>query len=215
MLRGTGAVSALALLERFAPAYAWADTRSASLGPQAGLPGATASENALNIEIARRFPVTQSGTYCAHSHSGGQELLGLYFPLIIDPVEPEPFQCDRDYVVMFSDWSFESPERIIAKLKKQGGHYNFQRPTMPDFVRDVRRNGFSATLKERWSWSKMRMDPIDFADVTGYTYTYLMNGLTPEANWTGLFRPGERVRLLVYPATSLRFTSALGGEAAR
>lgn len=281
VLRGAGAVSALALLERFTPAYAWADTRRAALSPEAGLAGVTASENALNIEIARlpftangrlgtailangslpgpllrlrqgqdavihvsnrleeitsihwhglilppnmdgvpgvsfggiqpqseftyRFPVTQSGTYWAHSHSGGQELLGLYFPLILDPVEPEPFQYDRDYVVMFSDWSFESPERIIAKLKKQGGYYNFQRRTMPDFVRDAGRNGLSATLRERWSWSKMRMDPTDFADVTGYTYTYLMNGLTPDANWTGLFRPGERVRLRFIDAGAMTY----------
>ena len=96
---------------------------------------------------------------------------------------------------MLSDWSFESPERIISKLKKRGGYYNYQRRTIADFFGDVGRNGFPATVKERWSWSKMRMDPTDFADVTGYTYTYLMNGLPPEANWTGLFKPGERVRL--------------------
>ena len=160
-----------------------------------GVPGVSFAGIKPESVFTYRFPVKQSGTYWAHSHSGGQELLGLYFPLIIDPVEPEPFRYERDYVVMLSDWSFESPERIISKLKKRGGYYNYQRRTMADFFGDVGRNGFSATVKERWSWSKMRMDPTDFADVTGYTYTYLMNGLPPEANWTGLFKPGERVRL--------------------
>ena len=269
LLQGVGALGALAVAERFVPAYAWADAKSAALTPQTSgtfgvagvidleiddLPfkvnGRTGSAIAINGSVpgpllrlregqeavirvnnrlketssihwhglilppnmdgvpgvsfagikpesafTYRFPVKQSGTYWAHSHSGGQELLGLYFPLIIDPIEPEPFQYERDYVVMLSDWSFESPQRIISKLKKRGGYYNFQRRTMADFFRDVGRNGFSATLKERWSWSKMRMDPTDFADVTGYTYTYLMNGLPPEANWTGLFKPDERVRL--------------------
>jgi CopA family copper-resistance protein len=170
-----------------------------------GVPGVSFAGIQPQSVFTYRFPVTQSGTYWAHSHSGGQELLGLYFPLIIDPVEPEPFQYDRDYVVMFSDWSFESPEAIISRLKKRSGYYNYDRRTMADFFRDAGRNGFSATFKERWDWSKMRMDPTDFADVTGYTYTYLMNGLTPEANWTGLFKPGERVRLRFIDAGAMTY----------
>ena len=160
-----------------------------------GVPGVSFAGIQPGETFTYRFPVRQSGTYWAHSHSGGQELLGLYFPLIIDPIEPDPFTYERDYVVLLSDWSFESPAAIIANLKRRGGYYNFQRRTMADFFQDVQRNGWSATLAERWRWSKMRMDPTDFADVTGYTYTYLMNGLTPDANWTGLFRSGERVRL--------------------
>ena len=172
---------------------------------QDGVPGVSFAGIRPQSVFTYRFPVRQSGTYWAHSHSGGQELLGVYFPLIIDPRDPEPFQYQRDYVVMLSDWSFESPERIISKLKKEGGYYNFQRRTMADFFRDVGRNGLSATLKERWMWSKMRMDPTDFADVTGYTYTYLMNGLTPEANWTALFNRGERVRLRFIDAAAMTF----------
>ena len=172
---------------------------------QDGVPGVSFAGIRPRSVFTYRFPVRQSGTYWAHSHSGGQELLGVYFPLIIDPVEPEPFKYDRDYIVMLSDWSFESPEQIISNLKKEGGYYNFQRRTMSDFFRDVQRNGFSATLKERWMWSKMRMDPTDFADVTGFTYTYLMNGLTPEANWTGLVNGGERVRLRFIDAAAMTF----------
>ena len=170
-----------------------------------GVPGVSFAGIQPGETFTYRFPVRQSGTYWAHSHSGGQELLGLYFPLIVDPIEPEPFTYDRDYVLLLSDWSFESPAAIIANLKRRGGYYNFQRRTMADFFRDVRRNGWSATLAERWRWSKMRMDPTDFADVTGYTYMYLMNGLTPNANWTGIVRPGERVRLRCIAAGAMTF----------
>lgn len=170
-----------------------------------GVPGVSFAGIAPQSVFTYRFPVRQSGTYWAHSHSGGQELQGLYFPLIIDPAEPDPFAYERDHVVMLSDWSFESPEAIVAKLKKRAGYYNFQRRTLADFFRDARRNGVSATVKERWTWSKMRMDPTDFADVTGYTYTYLMNGLPPDANWSAAFRPGERVRLRFIDAGAATF----------
>lgn len=170
-----------------------------------GVPGVSFAGIPAGETFTYRFPIRQSGTYWYHSHAGGQELLGMYAPLIIDPVEPEPFSYHRDFVVMLSDWSFESPLRIIGKLKKQAGYYNFQRRTVDDFFRDVEHNGFPATVRERLSWSKMRMDPTDFADVTGYTYTYLMNGLTPEANWTGVFHPGERVRLRFIAAGAMTY----------
>ena len=170
-----------------------------------GVPGVSFAGIQPGETFTYRFPVRQSGTYWCHSHSGGQELLGVYAPLIIDPAQPDPFAYDRDYVVMLSDWSFESPATIIGKLKKQAGYYNYQKRTLGDFVRDASNNGLSATLKERLSWSKMRMDPTDFADVTGYTYTYLMNGLPPEANWTGLFQAGERIRLRFIAAGAMTY----------
>ena len=168
-----------------------------------GVPGVSFAGIKPGETFTYRFPVRQSGTYWAHSHSGGQELLGVYFPLIIDPLEPEPFGYDRDYVVMLSDWSFESPEAIISHLKKQSGYYNYQKRTVADFFRDAQANGLAATIKERASWSKMNMDPTDFADVTGYTYSYLLNGLTTASNWTGLFTPGDRVRLRFIDAAAM------------
>ncbi|WP_411279558.1 copper resistance system multicopper oxidase [Gemmatimonas sp.] len=141
------------------------------------------------------FPLRQYGTYWYHSHSGFQEQLGHFGPLIIDPVEPEPFQYDREYVVMLSDWTFEDPLKILDNLKKNSTYYNYQRRTVGDFFRDVERAGVRATIADRLAWGKMRMSPIDIADVTGSTYTYLLNGLPAAENWTGLFRPGERVRL--------------------
>jgi CopA family copper-resistance protein len=160
-----------------------------------GVPGVIFAGIRPGETFVYHFPVRQSGTYWCHSHSGGQELLGLYAPLIIDPARPEPFRYDRDHVVLLSDWSFEQPEQILARLKKQAGYYNFQKRTVGEFFRDAGRDGVGAALRDRMEWGQMLMDPTDFADVTRATYTYLMNGQTSAANWTGLFRPGEAVRL--------------------
>lgn len=170
-----------------------------------GVPGVSFAGIEPGATFTYRFPVKQSGTYWFHSHSGGQELLGMYAPMIIDPIEPEPFQYERDYVVMLSDWSFESPETLLSNLKKQGGYYNFQKRTAGEFVTDVKRMGLWPAIQNYLMWDQMRMDPTDFADVTGYTFTYLMNGLSPAGNWTGLFRPGERVRLRLINAAGMTF----------
>ena len=142
-----------------------------------------------------RFPIRQYGTYWYHSHSGLQEQTGLYGPLVIDPAEGEPAPFDREHVVVLSDWTFEDPHRVLAKLKKRPDYYNFRRRTVFDFFRDVASNGLGATLRDRLEWGSMRMNPTDISDITGVTYTYLVNGHAPEAGWTGLFQPGERVRL--------------------
>ena len=142
-----------------------------------------------------RFPIRQYGTYWYHSHSGLQEQLGHYGPLVIDPAEGEPQPFDREHVVVLSDWTFEEPHRVLAKLKKQPDYYNFQKRTVFDFFRDVAARGLGATVRERLEWGGMRMNPTDISDITGATYTYLINGEGPEMGWTGLFQPGERVRL--------------------
>ena len=142
-----------------------------------------------------RFKVRQAGTYWYHSHSGFQEQRGLYGPLVIEPREREPFAYDREHVVMLTDWTDESPARVFAKLKKQSDYYNFHQRTVSDFFRDVRTQGLKSAWADRKMWGEMRMSPTDVADVSGHTYTYLMNGVAPAGNWTGLFAPGERVRL--------------------
>jgi CopA family copper-resistance protein len=142
-----------------------------------------------------RFTVRQAGTYWYHSHSGFQEQRGLYGPLVIDRREPEPFKYDREHIVMLTDWTDERPERVFSKLKKRSDYYNFRQRTVGDFFRDARADGLKKTLAERGAWGAMRMNPTDLADVSGDTYTYLMNGVAPAGNWTGLFAPGERVRL--------------------
>lgn len=142
-----------------------------------------------------RYRVKQAGTYWYHSHSRFQEQTGTYGPLIIDPKDGEPFAYDRDYAVVLSDWSFEDPETIFRHINLVGHYYNFQRRTVWDFFEDIGERGFADTVAERTAWGRMRMSPVDLADVTAYTYTYLMNGHSPDMNWTALFNPGETIRL--------------------
>ncbi len=152
-----------------------------------------------------QFKVVQSGTYWYHSHSGFQEQTGLYGPIIIDPIEPEPFTYDRDYVVMLSDWTDEDPTVVYAKLKKLSHYYNFNERTHKDLMKDLKEKGLARTWSERKMWMQMRMSQRDLADVTGYTYTYLMNGQTPADGWTGLFRKGEKVRLRFINGSAMSF----------
>ncbi len=155
-----------------------------------------------------RFPVKQHGTYWYHSHSGLQEQTGHFGPLVIDPADGiagYPYQFDREYVVVLSDWTFENPYNVLAKLKKQPDYYNYQKRTVFDFFRDAGRDGFMPTVRDRLMWAGMRMNPTDIHDVTGATYTFLMNGMAPEANWTGLFRPGERVLLRFINASAASY----------
>jgi CopA family copper-resistance protein len=160
-----------------------------------GVPGLSFDGIAPGDTYVYRFPVRQSGTFWYHSHAGFHEQQGVYGALIVEPRDPEPFQYDRDHVVLLSDWTDEDPMRIFAKLKAQSDYYNFHERTVGDFLHDVRDKGLTATIRERAAWGEMRMSSRDLADVTGYTYTYLVNGQPPGGNWTGLFVPGERVRL--------------------
>ena len=160
-----------------------------------GVPGISYPGIAPGETFVYHFPVKQSGTYWYHSHTGFEEQTGLYGPLVIDPASPDRIQADRDYVVMLNDWTDEAPATVFANLKKMGDYYNYGEPTAQDFFADVSRMGLQQALASRKMWNQMRMSPRDLVDVTGATYTYLMNGATPVGNWTGLFRPDERVRL--------------------
>jgi len=152
-----------------------------------------------------QFDVKQSGTYWYHSHSGFQEQTGLYGAIVIDPKETDPVSYDRDYVIMLSDWSDEDPTDIYAKLKKMSGYYNFAERTTADLARDIQQKGLGQTLSDRSMWNWMRMSDRDLSDVTGYTYTYLMNGQTPADGWTGLFKSGEKIRLRIINGSAMSF----------
>ena len=160
-----------------------------------GVPGLTFDGIAPGETFVYRIPVKQSGTYWYHSHSRFQEQTGLYGPLVIEPRGGERFPADREYVVMLSDWTDEDPETVFVKLKKHSDVYNTQMPTALDFARDAATIGIKAALDKRSMWNRMRMNPTDTIDVTAHTYTYLVNGASPRDNWTGLFRPGEKLRL--------------------
>ncbi len=168
-----------------------------------GVPGVAFPGIAPGETFTYRFRVRQTGTYWYHSHSGFQEQLGHYGPLIIDPAGPDPIAYDREYVLVLSDWTFLSPEWVFAKLKKNSDGDNFQKRTIADFFRDMKQRGLGDTIAERLMWGRMRMDPTDLADVTGHTYRYLINGHGLADNWTALFRPGERVRLRIINAAAM------------
>ena len=170
-----------------------------------GVPGVNFAGIKAGTTFTYRFRIKQYGTYWYHSHSPGQLQGGVYAPLIFDPLEPDRIKYDREYVVVLSDWSFMSEMAMIGKLKKQAGYFNFQQRTMREFLADLSNYGWSPTWDNYLMWARMRMDPTDLADVTGHAYTYLMNGLSPETNWTGLFRPGERVRLRFIASGSMTF----------
>ncbi len=160
-----------------------------------GVPGLSFDGIPAGGSYTYRFTLQQAGTYWYHSHSGFQEQVGLYGPIVVHPREADPVAYDREHVVMLTDWTDESPERLVRKLKKQSDYYNWRQRTLVDLARDLRDKGWSETVSDRLAWGQMRMSAADLADVNGYTYTYLMNGITPTGNWTGLFTPGEKVRL--------------------
>jgi CopA family copper-resistance protein len=170
-----------------------------------GVPGVSFPGIPPGETFAYRFPVTQSGTYWYHSHSRFQEQIGLYGPIIIEPRGGERHHADREHVVLLSDWTDTNPEHIYRMLKVQSDYFNYGKRTVADFFADVRRQGFSQAVSDRRMWGQMRMNDTDLLDVSGHAYTYLMNGVTPAANWTGLFRRGERVRLRVINGSSMSF----------
>ena len=163
-----------------------------------GVPGVSFPGIAARSTFTYDFPVVQSGTYWYHSHSGLQEQMGLYGPIVIDPAGADPIVAAREHVIVLSDHSPLHPHAIFRKLKQQGGYFNYQKQTLAGLLA-----GRDQPEKERLAWGAMRMDPSDVADVTGSTYQYLVNGHGPADNWTALFAPGERVRLRIVNASAM------------
>jgi len=163
-----------------------------------GVPGISYPGIAPGHVFDYEFPIRQAGTYWYHSHSNMQEAMGLFGPIVIDPAGAEPAPYDREHIIMLSDWSSVHPHMQLRRLKQMGGYYNWQKQTLASLLA-----GRDQKLSDRLAWGKMRMDPTDISDVTGATYSYLINGHDSAANWTGLFAPGERVRLRFINAASM------------
>lgn len=155
-----------------------------------GVPGVSFPGIRPGETFAYEFPIIQSGTYWYHSHSGLQEQMGHYAPIVIDPAGADPIPFDREHVIVLSDYSFTHPHVLFQRLKGQPGVFNFQKQTVAGLLA-----GRDQTLAERREWAAMRMDPTDISDITGAAFRFLVNGHGPADNWTGLFKPGERVRL--------------------
>ncbi|MEH6416157.1 copper resistance system multicopper oxidase [Pseudomonas sp. CGJS7] len=160
-----------------------------------GVPGLSFDGIRPGESYVYRFRVGQSGTYWYHSHSLFQEQAGLYGAIVIEPREPAPFHFNREHVMLLSDWTDVDPAALFRRLKKMSSYDNYYKRTVGDAIRDIGDKGLAATLRDRGDWGRMRMTPTDLSDVNGHTYTYLLNGATPAANWTGLFKPGEKVLL--------------------
>jgi FtsP/CotA-like multicopper oxidase with cupredoxin domain len=150
-----------------------------------------------------RFPMRQAGTYWYHSHAGAQEADGAYGAIIVEPRAPEPFAWDRDHVILLNDAHPHQALRVLRNLKMSADYYNRQQRTLGDLVRDAGRDGIAPAIADRRDWGEMRMMPTDIEDVQGYVP--LINGLSAEQNWTGLFRPGERVRLRIVNGSAMSF----------
>lgn len=163
-----------------------------------GVPGVSFPGIKPRSSFVYEFPVIQSGTYWYHSHSGLQEQLGHYGPIVIDPEGTDPIAYDREHVIVLSDHSSLSPEAIFRKMKVDPGHFNMQRQTLAGLLA-----GKDQSLEDRLEWGRMRMDPTDISDTNGSTYTFLVNGHGPQDNWTALFAPGERVRLRIINASAM------------
>ncbi|MDX1555176.1 MAG: copper resistance system multicopper oxidase, partial [Xanthomonadales bacterium] len=170
---------------------------------QDGVPGISYDGIAPGESFTYKFPIVQSGTFWFHSHTDFQEPDGAYGAIIIEPKGREPFRYDREYVVQLADAHPHSGSRIMRNLKMSSDYYNRQQRTLFDFFDDVEDMGFSAALDDRKAWGEMRMMPTDIEDLQGFTP--LINGLSPEGNWTGLFEPGERVRLRFINSSAMTY----------
>ncbi|WP_151710799.1 copper resistance system multicopper oxidase [Acinetobacter brisouii] len=173
-----------------------------------GVPGFNQFDGiAPNKTYEYKFKVRQNGTYWYHSHSKGQEQDGLYGPLVIYPKNKVPLsageKADRDYVVLLSDFHNSTSGQIMSNLKKEADYYQNRRETVFDVFKQIKKDGLKATWQDRSMWNQMRMLKTDMSDVT--KYTFLMNGKTPEQNWTGNFKEGERVRLRFINASAMSF----------
>jgi len=170
-----------------------------------GVPGFSFNGIPSGETFTYKFKVQQHGTYWYHSHSGFQEQTGVYGAIVIEPKKAEPFAYDKDYVVLLSDWSDEKPKTIYRKLKQMSDYYNFSQRTVGTFFEEVKNKGFSEAFNERKMWNEMRMNDGDISDVTGYTYSYLMNGYSPSSEFKALFKKGEKIRLRFVNAAAMTF----------
>ncbi|WGL16988.1 copper resistance system multicopper oxidase [Microbulbifer bruguierae] len=168
-----------------------------------GVPGVNFSGIQPGETYRYQFRVKQAGTYWYHSHSFLQEQSGSYGPLVIDPKGGEPFHYDRDHVVVLSDWAFTDPETLFRNINLSPEYYIYYKRTVFDYLRDVRKMGFAEANAELLPFRRMNMSPRDLSNVTGYIYTYLMNGHSPDMNWSGKFLPGETVRLRIINSSSM------------
>lgn len=170
-----------------------------------GVPGISFDGIPAGETFVYRFKAQQSGTYWYHGHTDFQEQEGLYGPIVIEPLENKDPPSDRSYPILLADWTDENPRQIYSHLKAQSDYYNFDRVTALDFIKQVHQKGFSEAFSENLEWGSMRMNQTDLADVTGATYSYLVNGRGNLDPWIGEFKKGEVVRLHLINASAMTY----------
>ena len=170
-----------------------------------GVPGISFDGIKPGETFTYTFPIVQSGTYWYHSHSGFQEQEGVFGAIIIEPKIKDPYEYDREYVISLSDWSDEKPSSVYRKIKLSSSYYNFKQRTVGDFIDEVKEKGFFEAFSERKMWNEMKMTDRDISDVSGYTYTYLMNGENPATGFKALFKNGEKIRLRFINSAAMTF----------
>jgi len=169
-----------------------------------GVPGVSFAGIKPKTTFSYEFDVAQNGTYWYHGHSGFQEQIGNLGPMIIDPADGD-IGADREHVILLSDWTIDDPHDIYRNLKVSEGYYNYQQRTVSDTFDDIKKQGLAETWQQRSMWNKMRMSSRDILDVSGSVYTYLMNGRDSATNWTGLYKPGEKIRLRIINGSAMTF----------
>ena len=125
--------------------------------------------------------------------------------MIFHPKQGERVKTDRDYIVVFSDWTNEQPLRVLAHLKMSDDYYSLKKGTVLSWDK-VLLYGWLA-LKNRLRGAFTRMGTMDLSDV-GYD-AFLSNGKREERL---VAQPGEHIRLrLINAAASSYFDVEFAG----
>ena len=105
--------------------------------------------------------------------------------------------------MLLSDWSYETPETIVSNLKFQSDYYNYGQRTLGTFVEDAQHEGPRRHGLRPHRLGQDAHEPDRHSRCLGRDLHLPVNGQPPAANWTALFRPGERVRLRFINGSSM------------
>ena len=161
---------------------------------QDGVPWLNTQPIGPGASFTYEYKVRHAGTYWYHSHSGLQEQRGIYGALVFHPRRPT-LAAERDYVVVFSDWTDENPEQVLRNLKKDGDYYARQKDSVQSWDEALAQGREAVNNRLRGAW--IRMGTMDLSDV-GYNL-FLSNGSREP---TLAAEAGERARLRLINASA-------------
>lgn len=179
-----------------------------------GVPFVTQNPIAPGKSFRYDFPLKQSGTYWMHSHYGLQEQLYNSAPLIIWTPD-ERAKAEHQVVVMFSDFSFTPPEKILKGLKGQT-----QAPSMKEnsalkksaantsgkMSQKMANSSLTEVIAQKWDDQKQRLVRTTLrapeAEIDVKYDALLANRRTLDDPEIISVRPGESVLLRLIAASS-------------